>query len=191
MVNSDPSNSPHSLGFALISQVLGLAASFVTGLLVPGWLSPSEELQAISHQVEGVVIRSRGLEAAISELSATTTTTTTPGQGLPFLSSLDLDWSGVEAAKAALYCPRCDYHRALQGGLLLGFVITVVVVLVALALLTRRASSTAAGGAVAGGLAELARASPTAAGVVDAGGLGELARAQALQVRRRQHGFGR
>jgi hypothetical protein len=188
MVNSDPSNNPANLGFAIAAQIVGLSVSFLTGLLSSDWLFPGGELQVIAHQVEEVVIRSRVLEAAISELSATTTTTTTPGQGLPFLSSLDLDWSGVEAAKGALYC---SSRGAGSQGLLLGFVFTVVVVLLALALLTRRASSTAAGGAIAGGRAELARASPTAAGVVDVGGLGDLARAQALQVRRKQHGFGR
>jgi hypothetical protein len=177
MVNSDPSNSPSTLVFAIATQIGGLAISFLTGLFVPAWLFPGQELQAIAHQVEEVVVGAQELKAAISGLAATATTTTTTGptpESL-FPSVHELDWSGSKAVEAVLHCPNCDFYRAFQSGLLLGLIIAVGAIIY----LFRSVK--------AGNKFEVLAAPAVEAPAT----LAEIARAQVSQVRGQRHGASR
>jgi hypothetical protein len=185
MVNSDPTNSPSHFALAIATQLGGLGASFLAGLFVPAWIYPGQELQAISHQVEEVVVGAQELKAAISGLvaNATTTTTTGPTPEVLFPPAPEvlsppvdgLDWAGNKAVEAVLHCPNCDFFRAFQSGLLLGLIIAVGAIIYLL-------RSVRAGSKCGGRAATAVESSP----------LAELARAQTSQVRgRRQHGFGR
>jgi hypothetical protein len=171
--------TPFHFGVGIAAQFLGLAASFVAGIVFPSWLLPAAELQTLAHQVEEVIVRSRVLEAAISELASSTTTTST-SPSAPFLSVHELDWSGSEAVKAALHCPRCDYAKAAQSGLLLGLVLAFLAVLFCFrgsraAPVERVKTSAVEAVTPVGGVASLA----------------DIARAQASQVRLLRHGAGR